>query len=78
MSLGAIGGASSASIRIHAVSGQEYQGWLDKLENLEIEELDIDLPEPLDLPEIPDFEDEIVVVAFGTSFRRSRTRPANG
>ena|SRR5215469_9890749 len=39
-------------------AGEEYQEWLDKLENLEIEELDIDMPEPLDRPEIPDFDDD--------------------
>jgi hypothetical protein len=38
-------------------AGQEYQEWLDSLESPEIEEIEIDLPEPLDHPEIPDFED---------------------
>lgn len=39
-------------------AGQSYQEWIDQLSDPSIEPIEIDLPDPLDYPDIPDFTDD--------------------
>ena len=40
-------------------AGEAYSEWVDQLDEPQIEEIDLDLPEPLEMPDsTPDFEDD--------------------